>query len=84
MQSLNEIPCKISSLQGKACNVEMETNVMLALLFYVAITGKSMQYLGKCNKSRECPAALIGKNGYISRKFHVNLSFYYNRELQGF
>ena len=27
-------------LQRKACNDEIETNVMLALLFYVAITGK--------------------------------------------
>ena len=42
MQSLNEFPCKISLLQGKACNGEMETNVMLTLLFYVAITGKIM------------------------------------------
>ena len=42
MQSLNEFPCKISLSQGKACNGEMETNVMLTLLFYVAITGKIM------------------------------------------
>ena len=32
----------ISLLQEKACNGEMETNVMLTLLFYVAITGKIM------------------------------------------
>ena len=42
VQSLNEFPCKISLSQGKACNGEMETNVMLTLLFYVAITGKIM------------------------------------------
>ena len=42
MQSLNEFPCKISLSQGKACNGEMETHVMLTLLFYVAITGKIM------------------------------------------
>ena len=42
MQSLNEFPCKIVLSQGKACNGEMETNVMLTLLFYVAITGKIM------------------------------------------
>ena len=42
MQSIHAFPYKISLSQGKACNSEMETNIMLALLFYVDITGKIM------------------------------------------
>ena len=40
MNTLNEFPCKIALFQGKACNDKLETNFMLALLFYVAIIWK--------------------------------------------
>ena len=37
MHTLNEFPCKLALLQGKACNDKWKTNVMLAVSFYVAI-----------------------------------------------